>query len=54
MIKFQLLLIVFTMFFNCAVTAKELPEKFEWPDGNLLALSFMDGGNATELWVAGS
>lgn len=39
MIKYQLLLIVFTMFFNCAVMAKELPEKFEWPDGNQAALS---------------
>lgn len=27
------------MFFNCAAMAKELPEKFEWPDGNQAALS---------------
>ena len=40
MIKLHLLLIVFTMFFyNCAVIAKELPEKFEWPDEYQAALS---------------
>ena len=39
MIKFKLLLIVFTVFFNCSVTAKELPEKFKWPDGYQAALS---------------
>lgn len=39
MIKYRLLLTVFTLFFNHSIIAKELPEKFEWPDGNQLALS---------------
>ena len=39
MIKYRSLLIVFTVLFAVSIVAKELPEKFEWPDGNQLALS---------------
>ncbi len=39
MIKYRLLLSVFTVFFTAGIMAKELPEKFEWPDGYQLAVS---------------
>ena len=39
MTQFHLLLIVFTIFFNSVVVAKDFPERYEWPDGYQAALS---------------